>query len=173
LQEDVFEREAERAEFIESPSGLDHGAGDIAAHVLALHAFDFETVDALLGIFCDYTADAGETLENDENFSGRDRRDDLDTDRLGSAQTVGEVGDSIGRHDLAAADDDDLAAGVFDFGEDVRGEDDGVVAGEGGDEFAGLDDLFGVEAGGGFIENQDLGVMDNGLGETDALAVAF
>ena len=40
-------------------------------------------------------------------------------------------------------------------------------------QLAGLDDLLGVEAGGGLVEDQDVGVVDDGLGEADALPVAF
>ena len=48
-----------------------------------------------------------------------------------------------------------------------------MIAGEGLEELADFDDLLGVEAGGGLIEDEDIGVVDDGLGDSDALAVAF
>ena len=41
------------------------------------------------------------------------------------------------------------------------------------DQLAGLDDLLGVEAGGRLVEDQHVGVVQDGLGEADALAVAL
>jgi hypothetical protein len=70
-------------------------------------------------------------------------------------------------------DDDDALAGLLDFGEDVGAENDGVVAGEMLQQFADLDDLLGVETGSGFVEDEDIGIVDDGLGQSDALAVAF
>ena len=62
---------------------------------------------------------------------------------------------------------------VLHFGQDVGAEDDGVVAGEAVDQLADFDDLLGIEAGGGLVEDQDVGVVDDRLGEADALAVAL
>jgi len=41
------------------------------------------------------------------------------------------------------------------------------------DEIPRLDDLLRIEAGGGFIEDQDLGVVDDRLRESHALPVSF
>ena len=86
---------------------------------------------------------------------------------------VVQVGDGIGNHDLAVVDDDHLAAGLLDFGQDVGAENDGVIAGEAGDQLAGFALLFGIEAGGGLIENQHGRVVNDRLGDADALPVAF
>ena len=48
-----------------------------------------------------------------------------------------------------------------------------MIAGEGLQQFADFDDLLGVETAGGLVEDQDVGVVDDGLGDADALAVAF
>jgi hypothetical protein len=53
----------------------------------------------------------------------------------------------------------------------MRAENDRVVAGELLDELACLDDLLRVEAGCRFVENQDLRVVNDCLGESDPLAV--
>ena len=79
----------------------------------------------------------------------------------------------IGRHQLALVDDDDLLAGLLDFGQDVRAENDGVIAGQALDQVARLVDLLGIEAGGGLVENQHVGIVNDGLRQADALAVAF
>ena len=76
------------------------------------------------------------------------------------------------RHAAVGADaDDDVAA--LDCAEAVRDGDRGVVAfeqlGEGlVDEGFG----FGVEGGGRFVEDQDVGVFEQGAGDGDALLLA-
>ena len=73
----------------------------------------------------------------------------------------------------ALVDDDDALAGLRHLGEDVRAEDDRVVAGQLLDELARLDDLLRVEAGGRFVEDEHVGIVDQGLGQADALPVAL
>ncbi len=75
--------------------------------------------------------------------------------------------------DFALVDDDDAVADGFDFFEDVGGEDDGFVCGHGLYQLSHFVLLVGVEAVGGLVEDEHLGVVDDGLGDTDALAVAF
>ena len=52
-------------------------------------------------------------------------------------------------------------------------ENDGVVAGQALDQVAGLIDLFGIEAGGGFVKNQYIRVVNDGLRQPHSLAIAF
>ena len=84
-----------------------------------------------------------------------------------------QVGDGIDGDDFAAINDDHLAAGLLHFGEDVGAEDDGVIAGETGDQLAGLTLLFRIEAGSGLIENEHGRIVNDSLGEADALPEAF
>ena len=79
---------------------------------------------------------------------------------------------SIGDH-LALVDDDDALAGLRDLGQDVRAQDDRVIAGELLDQLARFDDLLRVEAGGRLVEDEDVRVVNQRLGEADALAVAL
>ena len=60
-----------------------------------------------------------------------------------------------------------------DLREDVRAQDDRVIAGEFLDELARFDDLLRVEAGGRLVEDQDVGVVDERLRQADALPVAL
>lgn len=73
----------------------------------------------------------------------------------------------------AVVDDDDVVADFFDFGEDVCGEEDGFGLAEVFDEAAHAGDLGGVESFGGFIEDEDGWIVEEGLCETGALFVAF
>lgn len=75
--------------------------------------------------------------------------------------------------DFALVDDDDAVADGFDFFEDVGGEDDGFVGGHRLYQLSHFVLLVGVEAIGGLVEDEHLGVVDDGLGDSDALAVAF
>jgi hypothetical protein len=74
---------------------------------------------------------------------------------------------------LPWSDDDDALAGMLHFAEDVGAEDDGVLAGERFQQLADFDDLLGVEAAGGLVEDQHVGVVDDGLRQADALAEAL
>ncbi len=49
---------------------------------------------------------------------------------LGTPQTIGEIVDAVRGDDLSLADDDHLFADLLDFRQDVRAENDGVVAGQ-------------------------------------------
>src|SRR5260370_27349818 len=68
--------------------------------------------------------------------------------------------------ELAALDDADSVAELFDFADDVGGENDGFTlvaafADEGGDSAGGHD----VEADGGLIEDHDRWIVDKGAGD--------
>ena len=74
---------------------------------------------------------------------------------------------------LPAVDDHHLLAGLLDFGQDVRAENDGVVAGQAADQRTRLVDLLGVQAGRRLVQNQHVGIVDDGLRQSDALPVAL
>ena len=76
-------------------------------------------------------------------------------------------------HDSTRCDDDGAGAHGADFFEDVGGDDDDAVTGEVADELANVVFLVGVEAVGGFVENQHFGVMNDRLGQADAALESF
>ncbi len=84
-----------------------------------------------------------------------------------------QVGDRIDRDNFAGVNDDDLAARLLDFREDVRAEDDRVIAREACDELAGFALLFRIEAGCGLVKNQHRRIVNDGLRDADALAITF
>src|SRR5262249_53270344 len=98
---------------------------------------------------------------------------DFEGDGFGAVKAVGEVVDRVPRDELSLADDDDLLARLLDFGKDVGAENNGVVARELAKQLADFDDLLRVEAAGRLVEDEDVGVVDDRLGESDALPVAF
>ena len=97
---------------------------------------------------------------------------DLDLDRAAAAQLrrqllLGPLGD-----DLAVLDDQQAVAGLADLGQDVAGEQDGVLAAQRLDGRAHLDDLHRVEPAGRLVEDQQLRLVHQRLGHADALPVA-
>ena len=60
----------------------------------------------------------------------------------------------------------------LELAEDVGGDHDGARARQGPNLPAHLDDLARVEAVGGLVENQEVRIAQQGLGDSDALAVA-
>jgi len=82
------------------------------------------------------------------------------------------LGGAVGSY-LASDEDDDAIAGAFDFGEDMGANQGGSVVGEFSDEGSGVVYLCWIKPVGGFIEDEDLWIMDEGRSEPDALAIAF
>jgi hypothetical protein len=107
--------------------------------------------------------------ESRKNFLAKIVRADVDVD-LAVGRTV-----QIPRTDhFALLDEHDGITGDFDFAEEVGVEEHGgaafsLVANDVANEPA----AHGVEAGSGFIEENEFGFMDESLGEADALQHAF
>src|SRR4029077_9696411 len=151
------------------------GARQIASDQ-AFAAFDFKDGAIVVLVLEMDAGDAGDQLEARLHLCRIDEavaRTDFDEQRLGAARALLQIADGIGGHEFALVDDDDLLAGLLDCGKNVRAENDGVIAGEALDEFAGFVDLLGVEAGGRLVENEHVGIVDDGLGETDTLAITL
>lgn len=147
-----------------------------------------ELVDALAGIrsgihpdgvagpavFKRLWGDFFHLLETIERGGGSGRIGlDFHVDAAGGAHLGDEVRRGIGGFDLPAIDDDDAVASHLHFRQDVGGNEDGVGLAEVADEFADLADLVGIEAIGGLVENEQLGIVDEGIRQADALAEAF
>ena len=79
----------------------------------------------------------------------------------------------VAGHEAALGDDEYRLAHGLDLGEDVAAEYDRVLAPEVLYEVADLDYLPGVEAHGGLVEDDDLRVAQQGLGDAHALAIAL
>jgi hypothetical protein len=93
--------------------------------------------------------------------------------RLRPAEARRQVLGRVDRHHPALVDDDHPLAGLRDLGQDVGAQDDRVIARELLDEAARLVDLLRVEPCGRLVEDQHVGVVDERLGEPDALPVAL
>ena len=91
---------------------------------------------------------------------------------LASEERGGELGLGARGDDLALADDEDAVAGLADLGEDVAGDERGVLLAEAAQELAHLDDLHRVEAGDGLVEDEQARPVDDGLRDADALPEA-
>ena len=97
---------------------------------------------------------------------------DLDLDRAAAAQLRGQLLLGPLGDDLAVLDDQQAIAGLADLGEDVAGEQDGVLAAQRLDGRAHLHDLHRVEAAGRLVEDEELGLVHQRLRHADALPVA-
>ncbi len=95
----------------------------------------------------------------------------LHVERGRTLQLTCQVVRRIHRHDAALVDDDHPVAGLGHFRKDVRAQHDRVSAGETTNQIPRLDDLFRVQARGGFVEDQHLGVVQQRLRQTDTLFV--
>ena len=74
--------------------------------------------------------------------------------------------------DFALIDDHNAIARHADFGQNVRGKNDRVIARKTFDQMADFDDLFRIEADGGLVENNHIGIVYQRLRQADALLIA-
>ena len=89
------------------------------------------------------------------------------------ARLLDEVGGGSIGDDASAVHNDGARASGFHFLKDVGREEDGLGFSETLDKLADFVFLVGIQAVGGLIENQHLGVVQKGLGEAGAVAIAF
>src|SRR4029077_6855428 len=161
---------------VEVPAAFDHGASQVAANQSASLTFHFEQSTAVDLLPAEHAADAGHLFQlvlNDRSFQGFIPARDFKQNGFSAPGTGPQVAHRVGRDQLASVDDDDLPAGLFHLGDDVGAEHDGVIAGEAFEQVPGLVDLLGVESSGGFVENQHVRVVNDGLRQSHPLAVAL
>ena len=176
LQEDFFQAHRGRPQLIQIPAGFHDGARQIAANEAILQAFHFKDRSVVAGFLQQDAADAVDGFQAMLDGLRVERAAaslHFQHHRFGAARAILQVVHRIRRHQLALVDDEHLLAGLLHFGQDVRAQDDGVVAGQAADQIARFVDLLGVQPGGGLVENQNVGVVDDGLRQSDALPVAF
>ena len=164
------DRGAGRAQLQQAPAFADHGRGQVGADLAlagTLNLAAHPTID-FLGA---HVGHARHQLNSvDQLFA---RRPGFDQDTVAALQPAGEVlGRILGGH-LAVVDDHHPAAGHADLRQDVRGQDDGMLAGQAFDELARLVDLLRVETHGGLVQDEHVGVVDEGLSYADALLIAL
>jgi hypothetical protein len=94
------------------------------------------------------------------------------TRRSPGARALGQLGLGALRDQLAAVDHQDAIARLADLGQDVAADDHAPPLGEPADHVAHADDLLRIEARDRLIQDDQLGVVDHGLGDADALLVA-
>ena len=70
-------------------------------------------------------------------------------------------------------DDDDAMAGLFDFGQDVRGQNNRVAVRKALDQLSHFMNLFRVETNGGFVKDQNRRIIEQRLCDPDALLISL
>ncbi len=156
LEENFFEADRRGAKFVEIPTGFDDGAGEVSADGAIVLAFHFEDGAILSCALEDDAADAGYLLETAlyrVRMKITAAACDFDNYGASAAGAILQIVYRVCGDEPTFVDDDDLLAGLLDFGKDVGAENNGVIAGETLDEVAGFVDLLGVEAGGGLVKN--------------------
>jgi len=155
----------------EGPVVLLGEVGDMFPGIGAGFDEDGEVLPGVLGEFVGDLFDGGDGGEGLADLVGGAH--ELGGDAAGGPHLADEVGGGVGGLDTAVVDDDDLVAEHGDLAEDVGGDEDGVFFAEAFDEFANGADLVGVEAVGGFVEDKEGRVVDEGIGDADSLAEAL
>src|SRR5690348_900649 len=171
LEEDVFQAHADATQFVKRPAFADNSSGDFAADVAALRAFDGgDHVAVVVRAFDLHAFHAGDLHEH--IFQRGFRRARFDADAEAAFELRREILRGVHGGDFTFVDDDDAIARHAHFGQDVRGQDNRVIAREAFDQVAHFDDLLGIEADGRLVENDDVRIVHERLGDADALLVA-
>src|ERR1019366_3595251 len=176
LEEDFLEAHRDGAKLIQIPSGFDHGAGQIASQKAVLIALDLKEGEFLTVLLEDDAANPRNLLElalHRRGIKAAVAASDFDQHRFARAGAVLQIAHRVRRDDLPLVNDDDLLAGLADFRKYMSAQNDGVVASQALDQISGLIDLLGIEARCRLVEDQHIWVMNNGLRQANALAVAF
>jgi len=171
VNEDIFEAVAAGSEFAERPILLPGDFGNLGPEIYAgtggesaADEFAFgvgKVVFLYFRVLIPGRAEVG---------SGRcDFGDDL----AAIAHSLLEVIRCIGGKNATLVKDKHPAAGHFHFGKDVSGNEDGVLLGEILNQFPEDPDLIGVQADGGFVKDEEVGLVDEGIGQSDALLVSL
>jgi len=92
---------------------------------------------------------------------------------LGVAHVGTQVFLELIHHDAAFVDDDHAVAEGLHFLHDVAGKQDGFGLSQFADQLSDLHDLVGIESTGGLIEDQDFGIMKDGLRQAHPLFVTL
>lgn len=162
--------------FEEIPIRGDNGAGQFGADRAALETLDFKGKPLPAGFLEHHSTDAAQLFETLlHGFHGEitAARFHLDGDHFRAAQPAVEVLHGVGGDEFALGNDDDALAGLLDFRKDMGAQNDGVGPGEFTDEAKSFLALFGIESGGGFVEDQNIRVVDDRGGQADTLAVSL
>ena len=85
----------------------------------------------------------------------------------------GEILGRVHRHNFPLVDDDHPLAGHAHFRQDVGGKNHGVIPSQTLDQLSNLNDLSGIQSYGGLIQDEDLGLMDERLGQSHSLLVSL
>lgn len=143
----VFERRLERA----SGCGWGSVRNDAGVHALAAMG------GAADEMACTKSGKFGARDDDFPNFSS-----DLREKGFGSAVS----------EKLAVGKDGDIGGDGFHVGDDVRRENDDALAGKFGEKISEANALLGIKAGGGFIDDEELRIVEERLRDADALAHA-
>ena len=176
LQEDFLQAHRRGPHFIEVPAGRDHRAGEVAPRETAFAVLYFKSASLRAFSLERHAAHSGNLLEL---FADRLRiersvsRADLHKHGLRSAGAALQVAHRVRRYQSSFVDNDHLLAGLLDLRENVRAQNDGMVASKTLDQIPRLIDLLRIESRRGFVQNEYVGIVQNRLCQTDALAVAF
>ena len=176
LKEDFFKTHCRGSQFIEVPACFNDGAGQVSAHEFVLGALHLECGAALLFFLERHSADARDLLEPVLNTGEIQRTVSpahFDQHQLGPARAALQIVHRIRSHQLALVDDDDLFTGLLDFRQDVRTQNNRVVACQAFDQITGLIDLLGIESGGRLVQDKHVGIVNNSLSQADPLTVAL
>ena len=74
--------------------------------------------------------------------------------------------------ELTVSENGDIGGHGFDVGDDVRRENDNALTGKFREKIAKAHAFFGIEAGGGLVNDEQLRIVEERLGDADALAHA-
>lgn len=171
FDKDVFKGRSAPMKASQGPAVLGDEFVDTFAAIGAGVDEHFEGVPSVVGGRVDDSFNVVKTTDCSTNYLWIGSQ--LDEHFAGRAHAIDEFFRGVLSPDFAAIDNDHPTAGHFDLTQNVSGKEDGVIPSQTFDQLPDLADLVGVEAIRGFIENEQLGGVDQSVRQADPLAVAF
>jgi hypothetical protein len=110
-----------------------------------------------------------ERLHCSENIA--DRAFNLDKDTGTALHLCAQILGRIDRNDLTPIDDDHAVAGLFNLWQDMRRQHDGMTPRQALDQLSYFLNLFGVEANGWLVKNEDWRIVEQRLRDSDSLLI--
>ena len=157
LEEDIFQAQTAGFEFVELPARLHYCPGQFCPHVMPFFGVDFKRhMPNALGpgrvrvAMLDQVY-PGYAFQPALHLAFRALRREQDS--FVALQPPGELIRRTLRHKLAGIDHHNALAGLRNFGQNVGAEHDGVLAGQGLDQFTRFNNLLGVKSRGRLVKN--------------------
>src|SRR5262249_14816637 len=163
-------------ELVQVPTCFDDRTGKISAEKVPFFALYFEdsaTIELLFALGASHPCDLCKARFHAGAVQTSVAAGHFDEYRFSPTGARLQIANRVSGYQLALIDDDDLFTSLFNFGQNVSAQDNGMVTCQAFYQIASFIDLLRVKPGRGFIEDEHDGIVDNRLGKSHSLTIAL